>query len=296
MINGVIPIYKEAGNTSFFYVNKLKHMLKQKKVGHTGTLDPMVTGVLPICLGSATKLVPFLMEKKKSYSCTVTIGFATETEDLEGRVIAREKITNEISNSDIDQVLSSFEGENYQVPPFFSAVRYHGKHLYKYARNNIYITKSPRLFEINQIYRTSPIMRDEDDNYEFTFEVTCSKGTYIRTLCTQIGNKLGYPAVMKKLVRISSGGFSVKQAVPLSSISELKKGFYSLEDLLDDLPSENLTEDQFFKVKNGAKINLQKSDKKVVLMYHDKVAAVYEKNGETYQALMMFLDNINENT
>ncbi|BDR58347.1 tRNA pseudouridine(55) synthase TruB [Xylocopilactobacillus apicola] len=292
MINGVIPVYKEAGNSSFFYVNQVKKIFNQKKVGHTGTLDPMVTGVLPICLGAATKLVPFLMEKKKSYACTILLGLATETEDLEGNIVAKKAVDEAISQGELDRVLSSFKGKNYQVPPFFSAVRYHGKHLYEYARENIFIQKPPRELEITQINRTSDIKFNDDRTCEFSFEVVCSKGTYIRTLCTQIGSELGYPAVMKKLVRISSGGFKLDEAVP---INQIKEKVYSIEDVLKEFPTVQLSEKQFKLVSNGVRLSLKLDDEFVALKFHERIVAIYKKQNGEFCASTMFLDNINGN-
>ncbi|BDR56256.1 tRNA pseudouridine(55) synthase TruB [Xylocopilactobacillus apis] len=292
MINGIIPVYKEAGKTSFFYVNQIKKIFHQKKVGHTGTLDPMVTGVLPICLGDATKLVPFLMEKHKSYSCTILIGRATETEDLDGKEIAKIKVKDRISDLTIDDILETFKGENEQVPPFFSAVRYHGKHLYEYARENIFIKKPARSFHILSINRTSSVKYHHDFTCEFKFEVVCSKGTYIRTLCTQIGQKLGYPAVMKKLVRTSGGGFNLDQTVKLDQIKANLNVVKSLEEILFDLPKFDLTDSQFLRVRNGAKIKIPVKEDLLVLKYSDRVVAIYEKKGSFFQAKTMFLENI----
>lgn len=298
MINGVVPIYKEAGYSSFYYVNQLKKIFKQKKVGHIGTLDPSVTGILPICLGNATKLVESMMNKKKAYSCTILIGQATETEDLTGKVIATKKVEPEISITEIDLVLKSFKGENYQVPPFFSAVRYHGKHLYEYARNDIYIRKPSRLFEISNIFRTSSINWSLPNTCEFDFEVFCSKGTYIRTLCTQIGEKLGYPAVMKNLTRIASGGFEIDQAIPLSKLKKATNAqnfVIPLEQLLQNLPTRELTDIEFSQVKNGAPVVFDLNQTKVALKYQQKIIAIYRLDQGLYRADMMFLDNINEN-
>ena len=295
MVNGIVPIYKEAGFSSFSYVSKLKKIFNQKKVGHTGTLDPMVKGVLPICLGSATKLVPFLMEQKKAYLCTILIGKASETEDLEGNIISSKKVIRSISEQEIDLVLSTFKGKNYQVPPFFSAVRYHGKRLYEFARQNIFIEKPARLFQIDEIKRLTAPKLNRDGTLEFNFEVRCSKGTYIRTLCTQIGEKLNYPALMKNLIRTESGGFCLKDTVRVDELKNTTRGIYSIEEILKNFPSYNLSNKQYIKVSNGAELSIPRKESQLVFKYSGKVVAIYQNKHGIYKARTMFLDNINAN-
>lgn len=298
MINGVVPLYKEAGYSSFYYVNQLKKIYQQKKVGHIGTLDPLVSGVLPICLGNATKLVASMMQKKKAYTCTILIGQATETEDLAGEIITTKAVNAQLVAAKVDLVLETFKGKNYQVPPFFSAVRYHGKHLYEYARHDIFIKKPQRIFEISEIFRTSPVRKLAGDNCEFDFSVVCTKGTYIRTLCTQIGQEIGYPAVMKKLTRTASGGFDITQAIPLAKLKSSvnpQELVITLEEILRDLPSKELNEAEFKQVRNGAPLALKLNYAKLALKYQERIIAVYRQSEGCYRAETMFLDNVNGN-
>ncbi|WP_261132900.1 tRNA pseudouridine(55) synthase TruB [Bacillus sp. Marseille-Q3570] len=233
--DGIIPLHKQAGMTSHDCVVKLRKILQTKRVGHTGTLDPSVSGVLPICINRATKVAEYMSAYDKTYEATVAVGTATTTEDQTGEII--ESSRPELFSEDkVQAVLQSFEGEIEQIPPMYSAVKIKGKKLYEYAREGITIERPSRTIRIVQLKLLSPPERNEDDgNVEFKIRVTCSKGTYIRTLAVDIGKALGYPAHMSSLVRTQSGPFSIQDAVTLEELGHVVEAG-NLSDVL--LPIE----------------------------------------------------------
>lgn len=218
-MNGIIPLWKPKGMTSHDCVMKMRGILRTKKVGHTGTLDPDVEGVLPMCVGMATKISSYVTESEKVYKATVTIGKATETEDQTGAVI-EESVVEDIHLSDIKNVLKSFTGTITQIPPMYSAVRVDGKRLYEYAREGIEVERPERTVQIYDIALTSDEVSYNDGTASFTINITCSKGTYIRTLCVDIGKALGYPAHMSSLVRTASGSFTAKESFTFEQIEQ----------------------------------------------------------------------------
>lgn len=185
-MDGILVINKPKGYTSHDVVNCLRKALNTKKIGHTGTLDPNATGVLPILVGTATKLSKYLIEHDKTYIATVKLGEKTETGDSEGTVIKQDSgiLTKKITKGEIENVLNSFEGKQQQIPPMYSAIKINGKKAYEYARKGQEVKIEPRKIEIYDIRFINK------DNLEITFEVSCSKGTYIRTLCENIAEKL----------------------------------------------------------------------------------------------------------
>lgn len=215
MINGIIVVNKEAGFTSFDVVAKLRGILKQKKIGHTGTLDPDATGVLPVCLGSATKLCDMLTDKKKEYIAEFVLGKITDTQDISGTVL---KITDVICKEpEVEEAVMSFVGDYDQIPPMYSALKVDGKRLYELAREGKEIERKSRpvtFYEIEILHMELPNVK---------IRVVCSKGTYIRTLCHDIGQKLGCGATMTKLQRTMSGQFKLEEAITLSEIEMLQK-------------------------------------------------------------------------
>lgn len=215
MYNGLLNIYKEKDFTSHDVVAKLRGILKQKKIGHTGTLDPNAEGVLPVCLGKATKLCDMLTGTKKQYQVSFLFEKETDTEDIWGTVT---KTYEPVSARDeIKDTILSFVGEYDQIPPMYSAKKINGKKLYELAREGKVIERKP---EKIQIYDISDI---EIDYPEVTMTVTCSKGTYIRSLCRDIGHKLNNGACMTKLVRTKSSGFQIEHAHTLSEIEDAMK-------------------------------------------------------------------------
>ncbi|RKQ37525.1 tRNA pseudouridine(55) synthase TruB [Oceanobacillus halophilus] len=216
-MDGILPLWKPRGMTSHDCVMKCRRLFKTKKVGHTGTLDPEVEGVLPICIGQATKIVPFLTNTKKTYITEVKLGTATDTEDAQGSVIDEKKVCQLPSDEVIREVLEDFTGTITQIPPMYSAVKVNGKKLYEYARENKTVERPKRQVTIYEIELLSLGIDS------FRLKVVCSKGTYIRTLCVDIGKKLGYPAHMSDLTRIETASFSEKNSVDFATIEEAVK-------------------------------------------------------------------------
>ncbi len=215
MINGVINIYKEKDYTSFDVVAKLRGILKQKKIGHTGTLDPNAEGVLLVCLGKATKLCDLLPDRDKTYRATLLLGVETDTEDTTGQVLKESPV--EVDEEQVIQVINSFVGNYMQTPPMYSAIKKDGVKLYELARQGIVIEREKRPVTIYNIKILSM------DLPRVTMEISCGKGTYIRSLCRDIGDKLGTGGCMDKLVRIRACGFDVKDSLTLDKIDELNK-------------------------------------------------------------------------
>ncbi len=219
-LEGVLPIWKPVQFTSHDVVAKARGILKMKRIGHTGTLDPMVTGVLPLCLGRATRLVEYIQEMPKEYEAKLVIGLATDTEDLTGSVIERaDQVT--VTEQQILEVMNRFVGVIEQIPPMYSAVKVDGKRLYELARGGEVVERQPRQVTIHSIHILS--VRLDVSEPEIVFRVRCSKGTYIRTLCSDIGRALGYPAVMAELVRTGTGGLTRAQCVTLEELAEAKR-------------------------------------------------------------------------
>ena len=212
MIDGIINIYKEKGFTSHDVVAKMRGILKQKKIGHTGTLDPDATGVLPVCLGSGTKLCDMLTDKSKEYEAVVLLGKTTDTEDVSGAVIEEKTVT--ASEEEIKSVIMSFMGEYMQIPPMYSALKVNGKKLYELARQGIEVERKARPLVISELTILSM------DLPRVTIRVSCSKGTYIRSLCRDMGEKIGCGACMESLVRTRVGSFLLKDAVSLKQLEE----------------------------------------------------------------------------
>lgn len=225
MINGVINVYKEAGFTSHDVVAKLRGILKQKKIGHTGTLDPDATGVLPICLGTATKLCDMLTDKNKTYEAVMLLGKQTDTQDISGEVINEAAVT--VDEEAVREAVMSFVGEYDQVPPMYSALKVNGKKLYELAREGVTVERKARKVQILSVEIKSVDM----DNNTVTMEVECSKGTYIRTLCEDIGNKLGCYGCMKALKRIRVSSFGISDAKTLDEIANINSSG-KLDDIL----------------------------------------------------------------
>ncbi|ENY5695578.1 tRNA pseudouridine(55) synthase TruB [Staphylococcus pseudintermedius] len=289
MYHGILPVYKERGLTSHDVVFKLRKILKTKKVGHTGTLDPEVDGVLPICIGQATKVSDYVMEMGKTYRAEVTLGFSTTTEDQTGDVLAREIVTvDQFDANQVDAVLHSFKGWTTQIPPMYSSVKVNGKKLYEYARNGETVERPERQIHISHIARISDLIF-ENDIVRFSIEVTCGKGTYIRTLATDIGRALHVPAHMSLLTRTMSGGFSLDQALTLALIEQshhddtLQNQLLPLAYGLKGLPSFHVqNESDKMKIKNGQKFakdyfNVPFEQQLVMVdSDNDDVLAIYE--------------------
>lgn len=287
MLHGIIPIWKESGMTSHDVVFKLRKLLKMKKIGHTGTLDPQVDGVLVVCLGEATKLVELLMDGQKVYRGEITLGYSTETEDAHGKEVERKNVTKAVPISVIDQAMRQMKGTIQQIPPYYSAVKVNGKRLYEYARQGIPVERPIRQVHIEDFLRTSePIHCTKTQTQRWSFEVTCGKGTYVRTLAVDLGEKLGYPSHMSQLTRYATGGFSKEQAYTLEQLAQLlytpliHQAIYPIEYALSSYPSIDVTTKEEVRIVSNGQVLTEDYFGKVIseqtVLYHQgRAMAIY---------------------
>ena len=253
-MDGVIIINKPTGQTSHNLVGFTRRLFNIKKVGHTGTLDPDASGVLPVCIGRGTKAADMLTASDKAYRAQFILGMTTDTLDASGEILTEQPV--KVSKEQIEETIKGFIGEIYQIPPMFSAIKKDGKKLYELAREGITIDREKRKVSIFDI----KICEIDMENYAITMDVSCSKGTYIRTLCEDIGMALGCGAYMNTLVRTKSAGFTVEECYPPEELLEMKKNG-TLESIVipvDKLFSdyEEVVLDAFLsaKAKNGIPI------------------------------------------
>lgn len=272
-MNGVINIYKNTGMTSFDVVAMVRRVAKMKKVGHTGTLDPAASGVLPVCLGKATKIIDYIMENKKVYRVNLKLGMVTDTYDLEGEVL-REEDASHITKDEILNCINSFLGTIDQVPPMYSALKQNGVRLYELARQRIEVHREARKVTI---YSIENIKIESNDNIQM--DVCCSKGTYIRSLCYDIGEKLNVGATMTALERIQNGPFTKEEAINIEDLTEelLEKHIISIEKALDSFEKITVNEKFGKLLRNGVKVfdNRMYSEE----VEFNKLYRVYEDNG-----------------
>ena len=263
-MDGVIIINKPKGYTSHDVVNIVRKQLNMKKVGHTGTLDPNATGVLPILVGQATKISKYLIEHKKTYIATIELGEKRDTGDSEGNIIESDSNIKEFDISIIKQVLQSFLGKQKQIPPMYSAIKVNGKKLYEYARSGQEVEVEPREIEI---YRIELI---EYINNRIEFEVECSKGTYIRTLCENIAEKLGTIGYMKELQRTSVDKFKIKESINLEELSEdeAQKKILTIENIFKEKEKIYLNDKGVELFLNGVQLTRELEDD-VYIVYND---------------------------
>ena len=232
MVNGIINVYKEKGYTSFDVVAKMRGIFGQKKIGHTGTLDPDAQGVLPVCLGKATKVCDLLTDKDKVYKATMLLGIQTDTLDISGKVCNKAMVN--VTEQQVRDVISTFVGTIEQVPPMYSALKVNGKKLYELAREGKTIERKARKVSIYDI------TIDEIRLPEVVMTVSCSKGTYIRSLCDDIGTKLGCYGCMKELLRTKVACFDIGDAYKISEIEKLKESIVLPVDMLfENIPAVN---------------------------------------------------------
>ncbi len=296
MLNGILVIDKDKGMTSADVVYHLRRVLHIRKIGHSVTRDPDVTGVLPIAIGQATKLIEMMHTRPKEYIGTGLFGYSTDSYDATGTVLKEKKLIQPFSGAEIQENMNKFVGEIVQVPPIYSAVKVNGKHLYEYAREEIEVERPQRKVEVKQYDLTKEPVFDINTGQEsFDFKIKCSKGTYVRSLVNDLGEKLDCPATMTYLRRTASSGFDITQAVKLKEIEENPKKATELIQPIDAFFKEytqvDLTEEKWLKVKNGAGISLETNAKKVALRYNKKVKAIYEKKGKLYRPSLMLLQN-----
>lgn len=283
-MHGVLPLWKESGMTSHDCVFQLRKILKTKKVGHTGTLDPSVEGVLPICIGQATRIAEYITDSGKEYLAVVSIGTSTETEDADGAVVEKDASMKEISREKMEEALTKLTGEITQIPPMYSAVKVKGKRLYEYARQGIEVERPERKVFIEEIELLGEEEMFEGEEVTFSIRVKCGKGTYIRTLAVQIGELLGYPAHMASLVRTCSGTFVKKQCVTLKEVErameagEIDPYLRPVEEALQAFPFVEMDEDMYVKIKNGQVLPINdtlQEREKVVFTKNNRAVAVY---------------------
>ena len=262
-VNGIINVYKEAGFTSHDVVAKLRGILHQKKIGHTGTLDPAATGVLPVCCGKATKVCELLTDKEKSYRAVCKLGVITDTQDTTGTVLQTKDISG-VTQDELSDTIQSFVGDIMQIPPMYSAIKVGGRKLYELAREGKEIERKPRP---DTIYAID--IKDIDlENGSFTMDVTCSKGTYIRTLCHDIGEKLGCHGCMDKLLRTRVERFCVEDSLTLSQIEtirdeeRLEEIIIPIDRMFDEEPAVHLNEELSKAAHNGNALPLGVSESK----------------------------------
>lgn len=253
MYHGVLNVYKEAGFTSHDVVAKLRGITRQKKIGHTGTLDPEATGVLPVCFGKATRLVELLTDWKKTYETVLLLGVATDTQDMTGNILETAEIYAD--ERAVLACVESFKGEQEQIPPMYSAIKVGGKKLYELARKGKTVERAPRrvtFYELTVLEVRLPRVR---------IRVTCSKGTYIRTLCNDIGARLGCGGAMESLVREQVGDFKLADACKLGEIERMEKEgglkthLVPADGMLLNYPEVRFPAEDDFKLHNGAAVS-----------------------------------------
>ena len=293
-MDGIIPLYKERGMTSFDAVSRLRRILHEKKIGHSGTLDPEVAGVLPICVGKATKLVDLLMASGKQYAGELLIGQATETEDLTGKVIATAPVTVPIPAAKIEAAMQKMVGPLTQIPPMYSAVKVNGKRLYEYARAGETVERPKRQVTITSFKLTATSYDPATQTQRVRFIVDCSKGTYVRTLVVDLAKALGYPGTMASLTRLKSGGFELDQTLSLAVVQDQMSAqllnLYPLAYAVRDWPAHELTPEQWQTVKHGGwlpQASLDQRPAQVALFYQQRLRALYQLKGTVYKPLKM---------
>lgn len=299
----MLNIYKEKGYTSHDVVARLRRIVGQKKIGHTGTLDPEAEGVLPVCLGKATKLCDLLTDKDKTYEAVLLLGISTDTQDTTGKIL-EEKNTADLREEAVREVVLSFEGEYDQIPPMFSALKVGGKKLYELARDGKEVERKPRHV---QIYRIRILQIDLP---RVRMEVTCSKGTYIRTLCHDIGEKLGCGGCMESLLRTRVERFGVAESLRISEVEQLmdegtlQEHMIKVDEMFPDYQKVYLTPEASAAVRNGNSFRLgdviwiselsgfQNAERVRVYDEERNFIAVYEfeKGNQLFKIVKMFFD------
>lgn len=292
VVNGIIVVNKEKNMTSFDVVREIKKIFHTKKVGHLGTLDPLARGVLVITINDGTKLAQFIENVDKTYIATIVIGRSTTTYDLEGELIESKKV-DYIEIDKIMKALNHFKGKSQQIPPLYSAIKKNGKKLYEYARMNQSIELEPRQIEVKEIKLVKePVFTNGE--CEFQFEVSVSKGTYIRSLCYDIAQFLGYPGYMKDLIRIRSGEFTIEKS---STIEEIKNENFHAYTMLEALKGYVQIDDEklALKAKNGMMIGMSdvlrhctKLEEYIVIKRENLLIAVYQLCEKGYKAVRVW--------
>ncbi len=279
-ITGILNIDKPAGITSYDVVDVIKKLFIGSKVGHTGTLDPVATGVLPILIGDATKLSDNLTAENKAYRVKMLLGVETNTYDITGKIVYASVVNKD--EIYIRERIKRFIGVQQQTPPQYSAIKVEGKRAYQYAREGKEVELKPRIIEIYDINNIAVDLKKR----EVSFDVYCTKGTYIRSLVSDIGKKLGCGATMVDLIRLKNGNFDIKDSIPLYdflklNFEEMKKKIISIDDYYEDLKRINMDEIEYTKFFNGVKLEYNEQD---------KLVKVYENN--KYKGLGQIKDGV----
>ena len=280
-MDGIILVNKESGMTSRDVVNKVCHILNTKKVGHTGTLDPMATGVLVLAINKGLKIVNEITSLDKEYEAEITLGIDTDTLDITGNTLSTKEVN--VTNEDIDKVLNSFIGDYDMEVPIYSAIKVNGKKLYEYARNNEEVDIPVHKVKIYELKRTSDIK----DN-KFSIKCKVSKGTYIRSLVRDISKELGTVGVMSKLNRTKQGKFDIKDCYTLEDIENGNYELISIKDVID-LPTVEIPDNLYKKIINGNKIEDIYNYEKVLFEKDNKIIAIYIKDDTLLKPLHMFI-------
>ena len=284
-MNGVLNVYKEQGFTSHDVVAKLRGILKTKKIGHTGTLDPDAVGVLPVCIGKATKLCDLITDWGKTYEAVMLLGTTTDTLDISGKIVAQSEVN--VSEVDVLKACNEFIGEYEQIPPMYSALKHNGQKLYELARAGQVIERQPRPVTIHSIQIRST------DLPRVTFDVSCSKGTYIRSLCRDIGEKLGCGAVMEKLVRTEVKGFTIEESLTLDEVEKarddgtLMQHILTTDKLMPNIPELHIAEKGVKLLANGNKLSADAFAENKI--HRDTYVKVFDENGR-FAALYEYSD------
>lgn len=293
-MNGILPLWKEKGMTSHDCVFKLRKILGTKKVGHTGTLDPSVEGVLPICIGQATKVAEYVTDAGKEYEAIISIGTSTETEDADGAIVLNDSTEKSITRREIEKALEKLTGDIVQIPPMYSAVKVNGRKLYEYARKGIEVERPKRIVTVKKLALLDDTELYEGKEITFPIRIECGKGTYIRTLAVQIGELLGYPAHMASLVRTASGTYrkvdcrTLDEVAMLVGDGKINTIIRPLEDALTEFPFIEIEGDMYVKITHGQVLQADPALEKglpIVFTKNNKALAVYKKH-PTKQGLM----------
>jgi tRNA pseudouridine55 synthase len=279
-MNGILNIFKPKGISSFQAVKEVKNILNIPKAGHAGTLDPSASGILLVCIGQATKIVQFLVDLKKYYQGEMILGISTDSQDSEGNIIQRKKVKNDIDEERIKRIFLKYKNINSQIPPMFSATHYKGERLYRLARKGIEVKRSPKKIKI---YKLNLLNFNQKMNHPIIkFEVVCSKGTYIRTLCNDIGNELGCGAYLSNLVRKKIGYFNLEDSINLDALKKEKilekKYLISIDSALKGLNNVTVRNEAIKTVLNGGSISNEQitTNTKISKIGRSKFIKIYD--------------------
>lgn len=283
--NGVIVVNKQSGYTSRDVVNAICKKFNTKKVGHTGTLDPMATGVLVICIGNGLKICELLTNHDKEYIAKVIFGIDTDMLDITGKVLREEDVY--IEKSKIIECVNSFKGEYLQEVPIYSSVKVNGKKLYEYARNNQEVELPKRMVTIKDIQVISDI-EYKNGKIEFYIKTCVSKGTYIRSLIRDIASKLGTYGIMASLERTRQGDFTIDNSYTLEDIEKDNYKIISISEALPNMERVNVSDDILKKIKNGVRLKKFFQDEYAIIMDNDKEIAIYKNEDELSIAYRVF--------